>query len=114
MRPRAFLLEPCDLDVTGASKFGEIVTLYSHKNARPHELTGALFQSCVLDTLEHYHFDPDRDFIIITGKTVALALMIGAVCVTYEDVKALCFDPSPDVKSYVQVNIGVPEHVVRS
>lgn len=91
MRSRAFLLEPAELDVTGAGKFGVVTRLFRHHTDHDHP-SRVRFADQLIQRLTELEFSPDSDFIIITGQLVAMVATASAVVSEYGQFKGLIFD----------------------
>jgi len=102
---RAFQLEPTSLDVTKAARFGEVVRLFNHPRQHPSPLK-SVFAAEVVRRLLDEHFDPSRDYVIVTGAITPMVAMVAAVVAQFGEVRALCFDVSESVRDYVVVTMG--------
>lgn len=104
MRPRrAFILEPTDYDTTAASRHGSIVRLFrSYTEHMP--ATHAEFAEDVTMKLRAYLFDPEVDYLVVTGRLHSMVGMVAAAIGEYGPVNVLLFDN--DEKDYVTVKMG--------
>jgi hypothetical protein len=106
--PRAFLLEETDLDVTSASAFGAIEVLFSSNVPRP-SIWSDDFEDRVLERLIEVRFNPDRDFIILTGQVVPLVRATTVVSEAYGHFKVLAFDTRDRARRYEPISLGAKE-----
>ena len=99
-RTRVFTPEPTDrYDLTEAQVFGEVVPLL--KSAAPFSPEGIMLDFNA--AFEDQQFNPAVDFICLTGKSLAVALLLSAALLRYDKIKVLMFD-APTSK-YIQRNI---------
>jgi hypothetical protein len=87
--PRVFFPEPVmQFDLTAARERGEIVNLAQRANPLSTEETVRMF----CDALEEHKFDPDTDWICLSGKAATLCLLCAAVSALYDKLPLLIFD----------------------
>lgn len=89
-RARSFVIEKTTYDVTQASKFGEIVYVYSERERRS-SIWSDDFVRDVLNRLSEADFDPSADYFVIAGSTVPVTKIVAALAATYGRFRALCF-----------------------
>jgi hypothetical protein len=104
MKPRVFKLEPTILDSSKSDRFGETVLVFPRH--RYPSIASQAFQDEILERLLTLGFDPTRDYVLIGGPTVALALFVSAVAVNYGHYNALVFDPRDHVRDYEAVPVN--------
>lgn len=91
MKSRAFLLEPCEFIVDDAARFGAVTRIFKHFT--DHDLpVRPKFADQVLDRLGELNYNPDVDYIIVTGQLQSMVAMIAALVGEYGAVKTLVFD----------------------
>lgn len=89
MTSRVFVAEPNEqYDLSAASERGSLVYLARRVNPISTAETVRMF----LDALEEHKFDPDVDWICLSGKTATLCLLIAAAASHYEKLPLLIFD----------------------
>lgn len=88
-----------------AEKFGEVTYLYTDKV--PPIVTPQVVVEEVIERLEHFSFDPDKDFVVLSGSTVNVVLFVAAAILAYEKIKLLIYDPKRNV--YYEREIRDPE-----
>ena len=91
MKSRAFLLEPSELDVSGAARYGVVTRLFKHHTDHEHP-TRVEFADEVIDRLLEMQFSADVDFVIITGQMVSMVAMASAIVGEFGQFKGLVFD----------------------
>lgn len=101
---RVFLFEESSFDVSKAADWGDIVYLHSLPNHRP-----SIFEDNIIsyleDKLRKHRFNPELDYIAVTGQLNKVATLITAACNIRGSVNAvnlLCFDARSD--SYLRVS----------
>lgn len=87
---RVIAIEPCNFDLTPAMVFGEVVFLFERTGERT-SIWSEDFSSCVLDKLEEINYDPDIDFIVVSGAIVTLSLAIAVIAADYGVIKLLLY-----------------------
>jgi hypothetical protein len=75
---RAFILEPTRLDVTSASQYGDITTLFPRGVTRNDIWTGA-FRKELLEVLERLAYDPTEDYVVVAGSMVPITVMLSII-----------------------------------
>ena len=104
---RAFVLEPCSrLDVSPASKFGEIEYIFQKNDGRPSIWTEE-FAQAAMKKLKACGYDPAIDFIIIAGRIIPMIKLIAALAAEYQNVRVLFHDAIE--RDYVHQTIGHSE-----
>lgn len=102
-RPRAFALEPTNLDVSPASRFGEIVHLYKGPSEHPLAYE-ARFAKELITRLNELKFDAECDALILAGKLHSMVAMVAAAVVHFGKVNVLMFDHA--CRQYNRIIIG--------
>lgn len=103
-RPRAFVLEPCRrIDVSRASKYGEILYIFERNDGRPSIWTDE-FVIEAIERLKNTRYDPARDYFILAGSIVPLAKVVAALAAEYGHVRALAFSATD--RDYIQQELG--------
>ena len=99
---RVYLFDPgVRFNTNSASSYGEVVRAYPEGISlfNTDQLTAVIF-----DTLRR--FDPDEDFITLTGNNVVLSLAVALALSAYGRVKLLIFDAR--TSKYVERTIEDP------
>lgn len=102
---RVFVLEPTMHDASGASQFGEITMVFEHQRDHPPTFSQG-FRISLMKRLHELSFDPDEDYLVITGQLVALTIAIAAMVAKYGAIRTLCFNAHADVREYEEVVMG--------
>lgn len=106
MTSRVFVIEPTRPDfLQGLQEYGEVVFIFQGSRA---SLFSDDFQTQLIASLREHNFDPDEDFVAVTGKQVPLFIFAAAVVANYGEVDALMFSSSE--RRYIQRTIGVVEN----
>jgi len=96
---RVFVLEDNErFDTRSAEEYGARVFL----NPSSSPFTPEIFMSEVIKALETYHYDPDKDFILMAGPVQALALYIGTVMSEWLPINVLLYH-APSEKYQVKI-----------
>lgn len=129
MAPRVFLVEPArrDVDVSPATQFGELVTVFEpparrghgsrvedgaplRRVFRPTVFDAEAYAVAFLEVLDSHGFDPDVDFLLLTGGQLPLCLAFGAMVARYGQFKTLAFNST--MNAYVDKPFDV-EKVIK-
>lgn len=87
-----------------AEEFGEVRYLFSHSIPSPFN---AEFVNIVDECLVHHNFDPENDYIALTGSQLNVAMLLGCVMGFFGKANVLLFDA---VRStYVESKLVCPE-----
>ncbi len=87
---RVFLPEQSkDFNLKDASRYGDIAFLSDHRlnPFNPIQLAEDFVRS-----LKQVNFDPNKDYICMTGKTLILSVMFAVVCSRHKKFNILIFD----------------------
>ncbi len=76
---------------TQAVQFGEVVFLFDEYDTRPSSFDPT-FQLTLKEKLYELDFDPETDYIAVTGKYINTVLLVATVVVTFGTVSLLLFD----------------------
>lgn len=76
-------------DISGAHRFGEVEFLLD-PDISPFNTDRVAMQ--IAKRLRELDYDPDRDFIALTGPALMLALFMGIVMSAYTEPRILLFD----------------------
>ncbi len=90
---RAFVLERCNVDVSKASVFGNIVYVFDG-NQRRSSIWSTNFITDVCSRLKDLEYDPANDYFVIVGPIVPLCKTIGHLVAQYGLIRALCWSAS--------------------
>jgi hypothetical protein len=93
MNSRVFFISSNRFDVSAAEKFGEITYLFDNPPS-PFALDKLISE--LLFELQRCDFDPNVDFIAMTGPTIQLVSLFVAVVNRYGRVRSLIFDARMD------------------
>lgn len=103
---RSFLVEETTLDVSGAKQHGRLVLLFPPGRYRP-SVWEPTFAQAAISRLEAEGFDPEHDFIVLTGQQLTLVALVAAVVARYGKFRALAFNAHGSVRDYEQITMGV-------
>ena len=81
-----------NIDVSDARKFGDIVYVFDHDDRRCGVWQITLFGQTILRRLESLGFDPESDYVCVTGAMVTVLIAIVAVAQRYDEFNALLFN----------------------
>lgn len=103
MPPRVFIPEPAPQYETlgAASVYGVITPLRTYRNFNPF---AAQVTRLMEEALDHARFDPDVDYLCLTGKIASVALMIAVAMAKWGTVKVLIY--SSRSSAYEEVHFG--------
>lgn len=91
---KVFIIEPprSNIDVSDARKFGDIVYVFNHDDRRCGVWQITLFGQTILKRLEFLKFNPETDYVCVTGAmlTVSIAIIVIAQC--YDEFNTLLFN----------------------
>lgn len=93
-KPRAFVIEPCKLDLSSAETFGEIVYIFRPNERRP-SIWDEAFRQEIVDRLTALRFNPTKDFFVVAGHMVPIVIATGIIVRLYDTARAL-FYSAPD------------------
>lgn len=102
---RCFIIEPTELDVNKASRFGELVTLFPANRWRPSVFEPA-FADAVVGRLNEEGFDPKVDYVVLTGKQLTLVVAVANVGAAFGPFNVLAYNAHGTVRDYEPVVIG--------
>lgn len=102
---RAFVLEPTELSVAKAAEFGEICYFYPSRKDHPGPMT-PYFSVSLLSEAHRLRFDPDEDYVVITGQVLQMTSMVATLVAHYGKLKALYFNGHASVRKYQCIVIG--------
>jgi hypothetical protein len=90
MPPRVFLAESSTrYDVSAAKPYGEIVHLLKRPMS-PFNTTAIVEEFRA--ALEEHQFDPDVDYVCMTGSSLVVALLLATLSAEYERLHLLMFE----------------------
>ncbi len=87
-------------DISGAKEFGEIIYISNRERFEDFEELGAL----ILQRLHEESFDPDVDYVAMTGSSVLIPILLGVVLAEYGKVKMLTY--SFPKKNYLEREVS--------
>lgn len=103
-QPRVFFLARTPHDTSAATKFGKRVYLFD-REPWPTEENNGEFSKRIEEALDRNGFDPDLDFVALTGGPAALALLTFVLARGWNGyIRFLLFDARGD--GYVERRIG--------
>jgi len=97
--PMALVVEPTDLNVAKAEKFGRITYVFADRNKHASPATSR-FAVAVVDRARELGFDPAKDYVVITGNALTLVAAVAALTAHYGELQALYFDGHDNVRDY--------------
>ncbi len=90
-KPRAFVAESSDRhDMRGVAEFGELLPLCGAREIHPMQLDSlwAAFET----RLRESGFDPDADFIVHTGHSILVSVLLCVAVHVWGSARVLVFD----------------------
>lgn len=102
---RAFIVEQPRLDVSGAERFGKLSVLFRAGRYRPSVWEPA-FAQAIVGRLREERFDPESDYIVLTGQQLLLVGLVAAVVAAYGKFTALAFNAHGNVRDYEPITMG--------
>jgi hypothetical protein len=92
MSSRAFAIEPSPLSLNDAERFGRVSYIFDDDNSRPSIWNNAKLRTAVLAALQKFSYNPEQDYLILTGQVVLLSFIVAIIANEYGPFKALVFD----------------------
>lgn len=102
---RIFILESRGLDYSAAKPFGEVVCIF--EGDRP-AITTKKFQTEIRRRLELYKFEPESDYVIVSGAAINMHIYASVLAGMYEIYRVLVY--SPQSNEYFPLEIGIEEN----
>ena len=102
---RCFLVEATDLDVSSASKFGELQVVFPSERWRPSVFLPDYAEALVA-RLREVDYDPEVDFVVVAGRQLPLAVAMAAIGATYGKFRVLAFNAHGSVRDYEPLEVG--------
>lgn len=96
-------------DVSDARRFGELMHVYVHGSRKPALWSNALMVDA-LARMEAMEYDPDIDFVVVTGNMAMIAMLIANLMARDGTINMLLFDSLQEeyVQKTVQAAVGMP------
>ncbi len=104
-RPIAVLLEPTELSVSKAERFGDLVYVFHTKKELP-AVSSRNFAIKVLERLRELGFDPVEDYVVLTGKILPMTALVALLVAEHGGIKALYFNGHDTKRDYEEVLLG--------
>ena len=91
---KVFIIEPPrnNIDVSDAQKFGDIVYVFDYDDRRCGVWQHVLFGQTILQRLESLGFDPESDYVCVTGAMVTVTIAIITIAQYYDEFNTLLFN----------------------
>ena len=90
MSSRVVLVEPVTkFDLSEAERYGTLTTL-SPNLLNPFDVSGAA--RMMSHALDHMEFNPDEDYLCLTGNTLTVSVMVAVASQKYRRFQMLMFD----------------------
>lgn len=102
---RAFVIEDTTLDVSRAGDFGDVTVLFKRGYPRP-SLWESSYADVLVARLKEMTYDPDEDYIVLSGQMMALVVSVAAIVAAYGKFKALAFNAHNSVRDYEPITMG--------
>jgi hypothetical protein len=99
IKPSVFVLEPCNIDVSDASRFGAVKYVFNQGDRRS-SIWDDKFLSEIVESLTAQHFNPRRDFFVVAGHMVPIALAVAALAKSFDSIKLLLY--ASTTRNYVE------------
>lgn len=94
-------------DLRGLKKFGDLIFLYTDKQAIHVNNPNALMADNI-ERLERFDFDPDKDFIVLVGTLASASFFMCAALIEYRKIKVLIYDARAG--KYFERLVAEPEY----
>lgn len=101
--PKVILIEECKVDVSEAAQYGSIVYMFSRDHPRS-SIWDETFKQHILKAMDRLEYDPKRDYFVVAGYMVPLAIAIATLVRRYNEIRVLLF--SAINRKYVPQTIG--------
>lgn len=101
----ALVLEPTELSVAKAERFGTITYLFHTRKAHP-GAASARFAASVVDRARELGFNPARDYFVLTGQLLPMVMATAAMVAHYGQLRGLHFNGHDSVREYQCVIVG--------
>lgn len=106
-RERVFIVvRNSRFDVTPAEEFGRVEYVFDDDSVSP-------FSQSVTDDiarrLRDANFDPERDYIALTGPTIMVSLLVGVAMSSWPSIRTLLFDARKE--GYRERSFAAPTEV---
>ena len=106
MKPRVFFVQPnTRFDVKDAERFGETQYLLPNQHGLDH-MNPTLCMRLINEALYSAGFDPDVDYVALTGPNVLLNYLVAIVFAASDPVRLLIYDQRD--RKYVERRAAVP------
>lgn len=89
------LFEDTKKDVSDAGRFGEITYVYPTNEPHPKVWTNSFVQD-MLKRLSDLQFNPEVDYVVVSGTVVPLVLLLTRLARDYQTLNMLLYDSSVD------------------
>ena len=106
---KCFFLEPVEINISDARRFGKIVYLFPGESYRP-GIFNDDFGDAVLDKLEEHGYDVDNDYFCVTGAFAPVALAIAHLTSLYVSCKLLIYNLVTHEYEVVAINTSQENH----
>lgn len=103
MCSRAFVLEPCNLDVSGAEVFGDVTYVFDVGSKR-HSIWSEEYAVDVVSAMRRHEFDADEDYFVVAGHMVSVVRAIDALVREYGFIQSLMFSATD--RHYIARRLG--------
>ena len=104
---RCILFEPTKFDIKGIDAYGESVYLFDDIPRRP--LKDQLLECQIIDRLEGLGFDPESDFVVLSGAQLSVLILATTIVSYYGPVRMLAFDSV--TQEYFERSMGHSEAI---
>lgn len=115
---RVFIAEPVSdrYDIRGAKEHGHIVYLYEPNfeagdSARVNAFDVTQNVRHFMKRLDELKYDPDQDFICMTGHNMVTAALLTAASMDYEEVRLLAFNSANKNYFVIDADLSFPVEV---
>lgn len=91
--PKVFIVEPVrsNLNFQSAEQFGETVYLFNEGDRRSSVFDSENYADDIAEALSRKEFNPNKDYICITGSIIPVTLVVATMIHLYGRVNALFF-----------------------
>lgn len=89
---RVFVLEPVKQRLDDAKRFGQLSYIFPRDAARASIWDSDELANEILDILRRAEYDPQADYIVVTGHQIPLSIAVAAITAEYGEFQVLFFN----------------------
>lgn len=109
---RVFLIHKTDnFDRTAVQRFGEVVEIMQSREVGIGNVDG--LTRLIAERLELHKYNPINDIIVMTGRSLLLAILVGVATAGGRSIRILVWSPGgPDGKGFYLHRVFTPQTVM--